>query len=161
MANSTAIKTIDDCTDMQKKFIYAITSDEIREIKDLRKRWRWAADQAGYEKNTPISTILRPIQHLLKDVAQLILDRASIEASWQLAGAAGGGEIDAQIKDRLAASRDILDRSVPKKDSDAGKKNTQPVAVIVLPTKGEDVKVIEGQAKEVYEEISSQAAGET
>lgn len=147
MANDV-IKTLNDCTDLQKKFIAAITSEEIHEV-DKKKRWRWAAQQAGYADNVPISNILKPIRHLLKDVAQLILDRASIEASWQLAGAAGSGDIDAQTKDRLSASKDILDRVVPKKDPNAGTKESRPVAVIVLPTKGEDYKVIEGKAEEI------------
>jgi len=147
---ATEIKTIDDCTEMQRKFIAALTSQEISE-QPKKSRWRWAARQAGYSESLPISQILKPIQHLLKDVAQLILDRASIEASWQLADAAGDGAIDAQTKDRISASKDILDRVVPKKDANVGKESKMPVAVVILPTKTETIKIEEG----VYREIES------
>lgn len=139
-------KKLSECTDQQKKFLAALTSPEILDIPP-KSRWRWAAQQAGYSDNITIATIIRPIQHLIADQAELVLARSSMEASWQLANAAGGGDIDAQTKDRISAAKDILDRVIPKKDPSAGKVNI-PMAVLVLPAK-QKIAEIE------YEDISS------
>lgn len=141
MANSVVIKSRADCTDLQKKFLTALESPECaRQPRD--ERWRWAATQAGYSSDTSISDIIAPMAHLVKEVAESILLRASVEAAWTLSDAAGHGAIDAQTKDRIAASRDILDRTVPKKGEDVAK-STAPVAVLVLPAKHEAVKLVQ------------------
>lgn len=95
-----------------------------------------------------MSDILSPIQHLVKEVSETILTRASVEAAWTLSDAAGEGLIDAMTKDRLHAAKDILDRTVPKKSEDITK-TVQPVAVLILPAKQEQIRLIEGDAQKL------------
>lgn len=132
MAN-VAIKSRADCTELQQKFLMALESPDAQEI-PRKERWRWCADQAGYPPNTPIANIVQPIQGLIKEVVDTILMRSSVEAAWTLSAAAGDGLIDPQTKDRLAAARDILDRTVPKKEAERDR--TPPMAVVLtLPAK--------------------------
>ena len=153
MANSVVIKTRADCTDAQKKFLLALESPEAME-QPRSERWRWCAEQAGYKKDVAISTIIAPIQHLIKEVTEAILLRASVEAAWTLTDAASGGIIDAQTKDRIAASKDILDRSVPKKDTD-NKNQVAPIALLVLPAKQETVKLVEARELDAIPSIKT------
>lgn len=132
MGNAVKIKTRADCTELQAKFLAALESPEA--MKQPRtERWRWCAKQAGYAEDVSIASIVAPIQHLIKEVAETILMRGAVEAAWTLAEAAGDGIIDAQTKDRINASKDILERTVPKKEPDS-RKQAAPVAVLVLPT---------------------------
>lgn len=138
---AAVLKTRAECDDKQRLFLAALESHEVAS-QPRKERWRWCADQAGYSSQTPIADILGPIKGLIKEVAENILSRASVEAAWTLAEAAGDGLIDAQTKDRISASRDILDRSVPKKEADGGKQ-APAIAVLVLPAKQEAVRLIE------------------
>lgn len=136
---------------MQTKFLAALESPEA--MKEARhERWRWCAKQAGYGDDVSIASIIAPIQHLIKEVTETILTRGAIEAAWTLAEAAGDGIIDAQTKDRIAASKDILDRTVPKKEAE-NKRQATPVAVLVLPTK-QQVQLVEA-TEEVTDDVSS------
>lgn len=141
------IKTRNDCTAKQKLFLTALESPECAE-QPRKERWRWCATQAGYANNVSISDVIAPIKHLIKEVSENILTRASVEAAWTITDAAGDGFIDAQTKDRLAASKDILDRVVPKK-SDEGNRNSSPIAVLVLPAKQETMKLVELKYEDV------------
>jgi hypothetical protein len=137
---TTKVKTRNDCDEKQKIFLTALESPECA-TQPRSQRWRWCADQAGYPASTPISDIIAPISGLIKEVSENILTRASVEAAWTISEAAGDGLIDAQTKDRIAASRDILDRVVPKKAEDTGK-GSGPIAVLVLPAKQETIKLV-------------------
>ena len=139
---ANVIKTRADANAKQKLFLTALESYECSKL-PRADRWRWCAQQAGYPDNVPISDILAPIQHLIKEVSESILIRASVEAAWTLSDAAGDGLIDAQTKDRLNAAKDIMDRTVPKKTEDTGR-NSQPVALLILPAKQEQIKLVEG-----------------
>ena len=78
---TTEIKKLDDCTELQKKFVQALKSPDIVEV-PRRERWRWAATAAGYSENTTVTEITAPIRHLIKDVAEQIIAEASIAAAW-------------------------------------------------------------------------------
>ena len=128
------ITKISDCTDQQRKFIHALCSPDIVEV-PRRERFKWAAKHAGYSETTPISQIVSPIQHLIVDATERVLAFASIEAVWTMREALDG-EVDSFTKIRLEAAKDILDRSVGKKDRNQGNfGNTPPLAVLILPAK--------------------------
>ena len=150
VANNVAIKSIADCTDLQKKCIHALTSVEARAI-PMRDRWRWAMDQAGYSKDTAIVSVQLSLQPVMGEIADLILMRAGVDAAMQLADVVGGGDIDAHTKDRNSAANAVLDRVVPKKEASSNKDN-RPLAVIILPAKNQQVQLVE--AKDV-DEVSS------
>lgn len=128
-------KTLAECTEQEKKFLAALGSIEILEV-SKKERYKWAAEQAGFETTESLSSIMAPIQHLIKDVVEMILVRSSLDAALQLADTAADGQIDVHTEARLKASRDILDRVVPKK-GDAPTKSDTPVAILVLPAKQE------------------------
>lgn len=144
---SSVIKSRADCTEKQKMFLTALESPECAEVTPRSNRWRWAATEAGYDPKVSISDIIAPISHLVKEVADNILQRAAVEAAWTVADAAGSGLIDAQTKDRISAAKDILDRTVPKKAED-NNKSVQPIAVLILPTKHE-VKLVESNNEDI------------
>lgn len=147
MAAALEIKSRNDCTDKQKLFLTALESPECAE-QPRKERWRWCATQAGYPNNSSISDIIAPIKHLIKEVSENILTRASVEAAWTITDAAGDGFIDAQTKDRISAAKDILDRVVPKKADDSGRGNA-PLAILVLPAKQETIKLVEQKNEDV------------
>jgi hypothetical protein len=150
------IKTIQDCTDKQKLFLQYLASVEVMD-QPVKLRWRWAMTQAGYSEDTAVSSVVQPLQHLMKEVAEQILARGVVEATWQLMGAVGDGTIDAQTKDRLAASRDILDRVVPKRQ-EAAPKELQVTTILVLPVKQETLQLTSENVKNA--EISTVETGE-
>lgn len=113
--------------------------------------------QAGYSEDTAVSSVVQPLQHLMREVAEQILARSVVEASWQLAGAVGDGAIDAQTRDRLAASRDIMDRVIPKKQ-EAAPREERVTTILVLPVKQETLQLITENVK--HEEISTAETGE-
>jgi hypothetical protein len=133
-AERKEIKTLSDCTDQQKKFIQALCSHEIVEV-PRRNRFRWAADIAGYSKETAISSVLGPIQHLIVQATEKVLMEASLEAAWTVREALDG-DVDANTKTRIMAAQDILDRSVGKRQQDGSRgANNPPLAVLILPAK--------------------------
>jgi len=141
MAN-VAIKSIAECTDLQKKFISALTSQEALSIPRGNSRYRWAMDQAGYAETTAIASVLAPLQPVMGEIADLILSRAAVDAAMQLADTITGDNLDAQTKDRNSAANAVLDRVVPKKETEQ-KSKSQPMAVIVLPAKNQSVQFVE------------------
>lgn len=157
MAN-TPIKTLADCTENQRKFLAALGSQEALTIPSRQARWEWCVEQAGYPKGTKPATVIAGIpEHLIKDVINGILVISSIEAVWTLADAASSGIIDAQTKDRLAASRDILDRTTPKKGEEQSKQQ-QPIAVLILPAKSEPIRLVEARVIE-HEDLPTSQEG--
>lgn len=152
MANNVAIKTIADCTELQKKLIAALTSDEARSIRKTNDRWRWAMQQAGYSENTALVAVQQSLQPVMGEIADLILARASVDAAMHLADVVGGGEVDAHTKDRSSAANTVLDRVVPKKETKSGSSQA-PVAVIILPAKNQTVQLVE--AKESDDDTST------
>ena len=134
--------TYNDCTANQKAFIEWLTSPEIADV-PKKERYRWAADKAGYGKNTPIAQITKPLRHLIVEAAEGVLLEASVEAAWTVRDALSG-EIEAfATKIRLDAAKDILDRVVPKKEAKVAQQ--APLVTIVLPAKQESVKLVEVQ----------------
>lgn len=131
---SRLLKSRNDCDEKQLKFLIALESPEAAEVFPRKARWRWAATQAGYDDSVSIASITAPLQNLIKEVAEAILQRAAVEAAWTLADAVGDGVIDAQTKDRISAAKDTLDRVVPKK-GESSDKRAAPIAVLVLPAK--------------------------
>jgi hypothetical protein len=144
---AAAVKTRADCNDKQLLFLAALESHDATLI-PRKDRWRWCAEQAGYPNTVPLADIMGPINPLIKEVAENILLRASVEAAWTLAEAAGDGLIDAQTKDRISAAKDVLDRSVPKKEAD-NRNQTPAVALLVLPAKQESIKLVEAKFEDV------------
>lgn len=147
MAVPVIVKTRAECDEQQKLFLTALESQDAA-LQPRDKRWRWCAQQAGYPDNKAISDIITPIKHLIKEVAENILIRASVEAAWTVSEAAGEGLIDAQTKDRISAAKDILDRVVPKKEADSGK-SAPPMAVLILPAKQEAVKFVQATNEDI------------
>ena len=151
MAN-TAIKKLDDCTDLQKKFIAALVSEEAMEI-PRKGRMRWCATQAGYPENASLASIVAPLKDIVKEcVTEAILVRASINAAWTLAEMSGDALIDSQSRDRMAASNSVLDRVIPKKEAE-GSKMQQPIAILVLPAKNLPIQLQEAKVIE-HEDVS-------
>ena len=142
MANNVAIKKISDCTELQKKCISALASDEARKIKGTNARWRWSMTQAGYSEETAVVSVQIALQPVMGEIAELIMARASVDAAMHLADVVGGGDIDAHTKDRSSAANSLLDRIVPKKEANVAR-DKQPMAVIILPAKNQAVQLVE------------------
>lgn len=129
-----------DCTEQQKKFLEALHDEEVLKA-PARSRFRVCATIAGYGENTPIAVIIRPILHLIKEEAEMILTRAALSAAWAMTDIVDGENLET-LKDRLRldAAKQILDRVVPIKEKGTG--SAGPQVVIMLPQKTA-VKVID------------------
>ncbi len=125
-------------TEKQEKFLDALRSEEVIYVPP-GERFRWCATRAGYSETTPLSQIMSPLSKDITDVAEKILADASINAALTLRDAVSGGVVDLYTKTRLDAAKDILDRSVPKKE--AKSQILIPTIQIMLPAK--EVKMLE------------------
>lgn len=133
-------------TDKQKAFLSALQNPNLPKG-SWRSRARIAATEAGYSENTPLAEIMGPLTEEIKQLAEKMLMQASLEAVFTMTDMMDptnevGPSDTLKAKIRMEAAKEILSRTVPKREEKVAA--AAPSVVIMLPPK-EPVKQIEYQ----------------
>lgn len=135
MRKCSLSKEVAKISDQQQTFLDALKDPDIYQV-PARQRYRWAATKAGYSENTPISSITKPLQKQIIEVAERMLMEASISAAWVMQETVDGENIESiATRFKMDAAKEILDRAVPRKENKPAQQ--APLVQIMLPAKQE------------------------
>lgn len=117
-------------TEMEEKFLDALMSEKCKG--DFTK----AKHMAGYSKNTSVWELKKRLRKEILERAEYHLATATVQAAWGLTDASTNAR-DPDIRERMMAMKEILDRGgVVKKEDKSG--NEAPTTnVFVLPPKAQ------------------------